>query len=485
MSTAQANAAANRGNASGLASIPRLSAQDLAAGRTAGTAGTSGSAGTGTAALRSQLAQTQRQNQISTLDQNTLQGWMDRYGQIRDNAVAQQAAQIDYGVRQGTSQLSRTLADAQEQYNTVNNQIAADAARARDNQALYAAARGDRGGIGAAKYDSISNTAMVQQREVNNARVKLTTDVMRQIEDLRAQGEFQKADAVFDATQGYLRQLQQLEQYAKEYNLNVEQFNAQMRQQALSYAMQLEQMDVNRSQWLEEMAFQRSRAAQSDYENDRNYTASRADTNRNNLMAMIQSGYRPDDETLREAGIDPNYADLVISANQQGLAVSGTSGAASGGTSRTAQGAEALFEAAAASGTPSNFIASNYKKYGFTTSSGLVTQYNAWAKDENNLITNGPSKNTATVSGTGQDAKVTVNQGTGTPGGTVPFNYDPEEGIVTINGKSFSSGRDFTNYMQSLNLSRDQWLSLYNRMGLYGTAFQSVREQLARELGLN
>lgn len=145
-------------------------------------------------------------------------------------AKKQQELGIDYATQKGVNDLQRAEEDAQEQFQTQQNQIDRNEAKALDNQALYAEARGDRGGIGEAQYAQIQATAMENRRAVNTARVKLSTDTKRQIDDLRAQGEFQKADALLQLTQTYLSQLVDLQKWGAEYTLDVAQFNAQLQQ---------------------------------------------------------------------------------------------------------------------------------------------------------------------------------------------------------------------------------------------------------------
>jgi len=145
-------------------------------------------------------------------------------------AQEQARKQADYTVEQGVNELERAKEDAQTQFQTERDQIAAAEARASDNQALYNERRGDRGGIGAAQYDSIANTAAQNQLTVNQAQVKLSTDTARQIADLRAQGEFQKADALLQLSQSYLQQLIAIQQWGAEFNLSVDQFNKQIAQ---------------------------------------------------------------------------------------------------------------------------------------------------------------------------------------------------------------------------------------------------------------
>ena len=152
-----------------------------------------------------------------------LNSWMDA-------SRLQQENKIDYTVSQGIKELERAKEDAETQFQTQQNQTDIDEAKALDNQALYAEARGDRGGIGQAQYSQIQAQAMENRRQINSARTKLATDTARQIADLRAQGEFQKADALLQLTQNYLSQLIELQKWGAEYSLNVAQFQAQLDQ---------------------------------------------------------------------------------------------------------------------------------------------------------------------------------------------------------------------------------------------------------------
>ena len=96
---------------------------------------------------------------------------------------------------------------------------------------------------------------------------------------------------------------------------------------------------------------------------------------------------------LRQMGVDTSYLDQVQRAELSGLYAQpsgGSSGAASSsggrsasssGGSRGEQDYEGLFVDAAQSGRAKSFIANNYKDYGFTASSGLYDDYEAWAED--------------------------------------------------------------------------------------------------------
>ena len=166
-------------------------------------------------------------------------GMRDLLDQWLSAAKQQQEAAINYGVEQGVNELRRAEEDAQQQYQAQQDQINIDEARAKDNQALYAEARGDRGGIGAAQYDSVMNAAAQNRLTVSQQQTKLSTDTARQIADLRAQGEYKKADAVLELTQRYLTQLMSLEQWALNYQMDVAQFNLQLEKWQAEYALSL------------------------------------------------------------------------------------------------------------------------------------------------------------------------------------------------------------------------------------------------------
>ena len=145
----------------------------------------------------------------------------------------------DYAVAQGVKALNRNLQDSRAKFQTQRNQVEADEAKALDNQVLYAEARGDRGGIGKTQYGGIQNTAATNRQMVNSAELKLQTDTARQIADLRAKGEFEKADKVLEISNRYLTELQNLEKWAKEKNVGVQEFNAKLRQWENEYLLKV------------------------------------------------------------------------------------------------------------------------------------------------------------------------------------------------------------------------------------------------------
>ena len=168
--------------------------------------------------------------------------------QWKEASAQQQTGQIDYATQQAVTELERALADAAPQYQTQRNQIAADERKAMDNAALYAEARGDRGGIGQEQYNLIQSSAAQSRLAVSQAQTKLKTDIQRQIADLRAKGEFDKADAALTITQQYLAQLMDLQKWQIEYSMDYAQFQEQLRQ------WQAEAEIVYQAKWLKTFA---------------------------------------------------------------------------------------------------------------------------------------------------------------------------------------------------------------------------------------
>lgn len=175
--------------------------------------------------------------------QSNLKDLLDAWQQA---AMSQSDGKVDYAVAKAVADLERALQDAQPQFKKQAESIDRNARQAMDNSALYAEMRGDKGGIGQEQYNSIQNAQAQNHLTVQQAQTKLATDTERQIADLRAQGEFEKADAALEITQTYLSQLMSLEQWAAQYNLSVDQFNAQLRQWEMEYQLALQQFAVDK-----------------------------------------------------------------------------------------------------------------------------------------------------------------------------------------------------------------------------------------------
>jgi len=165
--------------------------------------------------------------------------------QWQEAALKQSDGRIDYAVAKAVADLERALEDAQPQFKEQAESVAREERQALDNSALYAEVRGDKGGIGQSQYNEIQAAAAQNHLAVQQAQIKLATDTARQIEDLRAQGEFQKADAALQVAQTYLGQLIGIEQWAAEFGLNVEQFQESIRQWEVEFNQAMRQFQVD------------------------------------------------------------------------------------------------------------------------------------------------------------------------------------------------------------------------------------------------
>lgn len=299
----------------------------------------------------------------------------DYLDQWLQNAQQQQINKIDYGTNQAVLDLIRQQQDAQGMYQEQRNQIAIDEAKAKDNQALYAEARGDKGGIGQAQYDAIMNTAAQNRLQVNQAQTKLATDTARQIADLRAQGEYEKADALLQLSQQYLSQLINLEQWSMEFGLSVAQFNASLQQWADEYEMAVADITGNfrgtptlqYQQYQDELALKQQ-----------NQMASAGET-------LLAAGIMPSASQLAAMGLSMEQAQSYLTAAQLAAAKKssggGGGGGGGGGTTTDAPAATKWDDVVAwvdkfGEDAAEDYIKENYKALGYSSQSAALSGWN-------------------------------------------------------------------------------------------------------------
>lgn len=237
-----------------------------------------------------------------------LKGLLDTWQQA---AMQQSDGQIDYAVAKAVAELQRALADAQPQFKEQAESVDRDARQAMDNSALHAELRGDKGGIGQEQYNAIQNTQAQNHLAVQQAQTKLATDTARQIADLRAQGEFEKADAALAITQTYLTKLISLEQWAAEYNLSVAQFEASLQQWEAEYDLSMQKLQTSQNQWQAEFDYDKQL-------NSQNQLASMG-------TALLNAGVMPGAEHLAAMGITVEQASEAL-WRQQLTAAQGNKG---------------------------------------------------------------------------------------------------------------------------------------------------------------
>ena len=151
-------------------------------------------------------------------------------------ALRQKEAKIDEQTAEGVAALGDALVEAKERAQSERDRNEIDSARAKDNAALYAEARGDRGGVGLAQFSEIEAQRLKNRQAINAAQTRLAADTARQIAALRAKGEFQKADALLDVTQKHLSQLLTLEKWSANWENTQAQLRRSVEQWERSYA---------------------------------------------------------------------------------------------------------------------------------------------------------------------------------------------------------------------------------------------------------
>lgn len=318
----------------------------------------------------------------------------DYLDQWYESAQQQQQNAIDFGTNQAILELLRNQQDSEAKFQAQRDQIAIDEAKAKDNQALYSESRGDKGGIGAAQYDAIMNTAAQNRLQVNSAQTKLATDTARQIADLRAQGEFEKADALLQLSQKYLSQLMSLEQWAAEYNLSVAQFNASLQQWQAEF-------DLSVAELLGSYNGRPTLGAQQFEYNKKKYEEEQATLQDQKLAnageVLLAAGVLPSASQLAAMGMTVEQAQAYITAQKVAAAAKkkGIGSSSSGGSGKSpiaaALGTDAWYagirDAAAKRGqSVSDYLNQNYKSLGLTVgqASTYAEKYEDWAAEYSN-----------------------------------------------------------------------------------------------------
>lgn len=273
--------------------------------------------------------------------------------------------QIDYATDKGVNELNRAMEDAAPKFQTQRNQNATDEVRALDNAALYAEARGDRGGIGQSQYNEIQSAALKNRQAINAAQTKLATDTARQIADLRAQGEFEKADNLLKLTQQKLSQLMSLEQWGAQY------------------AMSQEQMRQSLEQWQKE--YDLNKANVTGYFTDGTPTRAATESAREAAAgiasALLEAGIMPNEEQLKALGMTSDQAQSYITAKQLQIAAKSSS---SSGRSRGGGGG-----GTPPSSPPTPSSAKDYTVDSKGNASVIPARSLSWNQDEGTFVWNG------------------------------------------------------------------------------------------------
>lgn len=229
--------------------------------------------------------------------------------QWKTASEAQKQQQIDEGIRAQEATLQQNLSEQSKALETQRNQSDAEAARALDNSALYAELRGDRGGIGQARYQAIQAAALQNRARFREAQTRLAADTARQIAELRAKGEFEKADALLQVGQDYLQQLIKLRQWDADFQESQEKQRTALEQWQKNY-------ELNRAKVTGELdgvpTFTAKKTAQDQFTAYAKQQLSRQDKEQEQqadaAALLLKAGVVPDEQQLKALGLTSQQA---------------------------------------------------------------------------------------------------------------------------------------------------------------------------------
>ncbi|MDY3281704.1 hypothetical protein [Dysosmobacter sp.] len=349
-------------------------------------------------------------------------GMREALRQAAEAAGRQQTERIDYETARGIAALEQSRQQAEAQFQTLRDQTDIDERKALDNQALYAEARGDRGGVGREQYGAVQNTAAGRRLEVNRRQAELADETRRQMEQLRSQGEFEKADALLALSQSCLSELVGLEKWAAEYNLDTARFQANLDQWRQEFLLKEGELLGTYNGRLTLAAQKQSAAA----EQERQKLLSDAGT------ALLKAGIRPSAAQLAAMGMTAEQA----AAQLRTQSASKTGGGGSDSPSEE-QDYEGLFRAARDSADSRSFIANNYRRYGFNSVTGLWDAYQTWEVRQRDT-------------------------------GKAQLDFDPDEGVFTWNGETFSNLQKLLTRLWQEDLSDGERKALEQKFARWG-----------------
>lgn len=196
---------------------------------------------------------------------------------------------------------------------------------------------------------------------------------------------------------------QAYERYLKDYQMKLSDLEAVNNQEQLDYAKYLDrlgQFNTDRSFAYNSYLGDYSRLqdylgnlqGQDQTEHNRylellDEIKAKQELQRGQVDAILQAGGSPSSELVGASGYENEYVRALENYYRQQAAQKSAKGSGSG-SGKTGSSGEpdhnGLMRDADASGHPQSFIANNYKKYGFTSATGLYNEYQNWVKSGNN-----------------------------------------------------------------------------------------------------
>lgn len=194
---------------------------------------------------------------------------------------------------------------------------------------------------------------------------------------------------------------QAYDRYLNEYNMSLQDLNAVNTQEQLDYAKYLDQLgqfNTDRNfafnQYLSDFDILQNQLASLQGQDSVDYNrwmdkvglyeqkqAEETDLARAQVDAILAAGGSPSADLVGASGYGSEYVQALEEAYRRQAAQQVRSGSSGRGRNSGGGGAQdynGLFAAAMESGHPKSYIANNYKKFGFTSNSGLYDDYTEW-----------------------------------------------------------------------------------------------------------
>jgi len=180
--------------------------------------------------------------ELNLMLQNNYQKAADDMSSYYEKLLQQQQNQINYNtqvaIRDQQAQADQAALDAYD----LQKQVAIQSAKTGDNIALASAAKGDAGGIGQKQYSDAANTYDKQVYEINLQLKNVEAQVAQNVADLKAQGQFELANAALEIGLAQIEALQKQRDELMSVQMNLAQkqmdYNTQQDQIAYDRALQ-------------------------------------------------------------------------------------------------------------------------------------------------------------------------------------------------------------------------------------------------------
>lgn len=188
------------------------------------------------------------------------------------------------------------------------------------------------------------------------------------------------------------------ELYQLAYNMYLKDIDTQVQDLGLLNNMSDRQYNRYRdtmSDWMNDRNFAygvyRDDIGDDRYKNEWNYNVNRDqigdkryenETAYNRALQLLQAGIMPGSDVLTQAGLTAGQAAGILANRTTSKSSGGSSGRRVSSPSGGGQDYAGLYKAAQESGYPKSFISNNYKKYGFTSATGLYDGYQSWESED-------------------------------------------------------------------------------------------------------